>query len=92
MRKALPLPRYIRPENLAIGDMVRVEYPPVKGIVRTMTGTIASREYQGSLCMLSTAEDAVLVAFVPGHHDGSFRVVVLSRRDAEHTQLEGMEL
>lgn len=89
-KAVLPLPRYIMPENIEIGDTIRVAYPAVNGIKKTMEGTVAAREYVDSIRMLVTAQDAVILAYGPSVP--RYTVTLLARRNAEQTPLEGIEL
>lgn len=89
---ARPLPRYILPESLEIGDTITVTYAPANGIVRTMTGTVAARDYEGTNRLLSTKEGAVLIAYGPSVRRTFAHITLLARRDAEQTPLEGIEL
>jgi hypothetical protein len=63
-RGALPLPRHIRPENLQIGDTIRVTWS-FKGIERSHTATIAERSYSGQDRIYSTAEGATIFSWNP---------------------------
>ncbi|HWV46896.1 MAG TPA: hypothetical protein VN039_12905 [Nitrospira sp.] len=89
-KAVLPLPRYVMPENVEIGDTIRVAYPAVNGIKKTMEGTVAARDYSGSVRMLMTAQNAVILVYGPSVPHRT--VTLLARRNAEQTQLEGIEL
>ena len=77
----LPFPRFIRPEQVEIGDTVRVKVKTVQGVTPIREGVVAERDYRGSERVLLTAEGGELFAWHPSH--GGPQVTLLARNEAE---------
>lgn len=82
-------PRYVKPENVAIGDTIRVTYPPLNGIKTDMVGVVASREYQGSDRVLATAEGGELLRYNPARKPPT--VTMLKRANVTAVTLPGFD-
>lgn len=87
MRKklsALPLPRFIDPASIDIGDTVRVAWE-VEDILISRTGTVARREYEGGMRVLYTKGDAEIFRWHPNH---KVKVTLLEKAKPTHTMLD----
>ena len=60
------LPRNITPASIQIGDTIRVTVT-VGDAQRSITGTVAKREYQGAERVYTTAEGVELCVWHPEH-------------------------
>lgn len=89
MRKRIQ-PKYIPAVNVHIGDVIRVSFIEDKGIVRTSTGRVAARAYEGSDRVLYTKEGGEIFRWNPSHKPP--RVTLLEPADIGATTLEGLEL
>lgn len=78
MRK-LTEPRFIRPENIEIGDTIRVAYPVNGGIRIIKEGTVAERQDHNACRILLTAEGGHLLAWEPGGQR-DIRITLLDRK------------
>ena len=83
----LPFPRFVKPEQLDIGDLIRITYDPDNtGITATRQGTIARREYVGSERVLYTREGGCLLTWHPEHK--SPRITLLAKAEQPQTMLD----
>lgn len=85
----LPLPRNIAPENIEIGDTIRVVFKVNKGVVMTHEGTVSERKDQGSVRTLYTDEGGTLFAWEPGRHN--LTVTLLNRPPMSQATLPGLD-
>lgn len=79
------LPRIIAPENIEVGDKIKVTFPPVKGVRMTHEGVVSERRDQGAVRTLYTDEGGTLIAWEPGKRNLS--VMLLDRPPVNQTQL-----
>lgn len=60
-------PKYIRPENVLIGDTIRVNYAEHHGLRVSVQAIVHSRVYQGEDRVYSTLEGAEIFRWNPSH-------------------------
>jgi hypothetical protein len=66
MRPVTNLPRHVKPEQVCMGDVVRVTLPEASGVIVTRTGRVGKRDYEGSVRVFTTREGTHLFSWVPG--------------------------
>lgn len=59
------LPRYIRPEEIVPGDVIRVRFPEDRGCTTLKEGRVATVKANGADRNVITAEGAVLLVWTP---------------------------
>ena len=74
-RRTSRLPRYVKPEQLYIGDLVRVTWE-TGDTERTITGRIARRDYEGGVRVFTTGDGHELFRWHPANAR-SFRITLL---------------
>lgn len=73
-------PRYILPESLQAGDLVRVTYPVENGLVHSFTGTVAVRKDRGRQKVWVNREGAGFLVWDPlAPKNKNPRVTLLAR-------------
>lgn len=72
--KALPLPRFIDPASIAIGDMIRITWT-VGAVEHTRTAIVADRQYEGPDRVLTAKDGQEIMRWHPAHKHG--RVTLL---------------
>lgn len=80
-------PRFIRAENVCIGDVIRVRSGPVTGIITERVGIVQKREYQGSDRVYFTAEGGELLRWNPARKPP--RVTLIGQAETPSQQLTG---
>lgn len=80
----------IRPENVEIGDRIRITYPVYMGVQRVNEGTVYRRIDDGDIRELHTREGGLLFAWSPKQRP-KFTVELLSRAPVEQATLPGMD-
>lgn len=89
-RKALPLPRFINPANVDIGDVVRVSWE-AGGILHTRTARVYRKVDEGGYQMLYNEEGYEIMHWSAAT-DKKVRVTLIAKAEAQHSMLEGIEL
>lgn len=81
------LPRYIKPEQIILGDTIRISYPESGGIKVAKEGTVAVREDHGKSRFLLTAEGGQLLVWEPGAP--KLRITLLARNPHADDKMDG---
>lgn len=64
-RRKLTEPRYVKPENVEVGDYIRVAYPTQDGVQMHKTGRVGRREDHGHVRHVLTSEGGRLFTWEP---------------------------
>lgn len=81
----LPLPRFINPASIEIGDTIRVAWS-VDDVKMTREGKVAKRDYEGSDRVLTTASGVEILRWHPDYLK-RVRVTLLSKAPFEQVPL-----
>lgn len=76
-------PIYIRPENVAIGDTIKV-FVKVLDMSVARVGKVAHRDYEGQTVKLSTAAGCTLLEYTPGSKN-AYRITRLDEAGQSRT-------
>ncbi len=79
--------RFIRPETVLIGDLIRVVGEPVDGVTTARVGRVHKRDYQGSDRVLFTEEGGEILRWSP--YRANARVTLLERARQPEVPLTG---